>query len=315
MAEGGIGQPFEVAFVGDQPMHLRVRRQHHRPRLPGGEQGGMSGFLQGEVGEPVVDQINHFAGMLQLPRAGVPVQFARVGHHGGDTGLLEHRPEALELGVEELRRRIGIDNRDPAQRPPVAGFEPPLAAEHRQRLGKQGVAGHAPGIHQVSHQRQAAGVGVDLDQLRPGGREVKVVAHADAGSARRGVGGQRRAEHGDLVARVGQHAFHRRHQRDHRGAVGFGQRYADGGKEAGPFGQRLGAIDRGQRSRQRGGQGEARCHWRLRKGVHSLRSRDSPRPEPATGGAGASVPAKKAATSSNRRVRRIGGSERQTRLP
>ncbi len=111
-------------------------------------------------------------------RLAVEAQFARVADDGGDAVLFEQCPEQREFGRQELFRRVFIDDGD-APQGGITPLQTPFLAKHGDEfitdarpLGCPAVLGQQVGIEQAT-----AGIGVDFDELRAGGRQVEIVAH------------------------------------------------------------------------------------------------------------------------------------------
>jgi hypothetical protein len=121
-----------------------------------------------EIGEAVVDEVEL---RFTLPEVAMAQgEFGRIADEGLDAMRREQLLEPEELGIQVLALGLLIDDGERLQFASAA-----LGTEHRDKSGKD--------VLPVGLQRgeqAAAGIGVDLDELRPRGRQVKVVAHEDA---------------------------------------------------------------------------------------------------------------------------------------
>ena len=154
----------------------RVRRQDHGAGQAGGADGAAGLAFEVEIGQPVVDQVDRFAGQ---PEFAVGInKIGRIGDDGGDAVGGEEIAAEFEFRRQELPGRRLVDDGDAAQRR-VAPGQPPFGKEHVEDRGEQRgtVVGPPVGGQQVGVEQAAAGIGVDLDQLRASRRQVEVVAH------------------------------------------------------------------------------------------------------------------------------------------
>jgi len=121
LADTNLRQPLlvpeghQIALVGVQRMHLRMRGENHRVGQIGGTQGRMLRLGESEVGEPVVDQIDPGAATSQA--LAIKGQLIRVGDHRRQTMRFEQLAEEFEFGRQILLAGPCVNNRDAHQRP------------------------------------------------------------------------------------------------------------------------------------------------------------------------------------------------------
>jgi len=168
-------------------------------------------------------------------------EFAGVGNYGGEAVGLEQLAEEFELRRQVLLGRMLVDDGDAHERL-IASHQAPLLAEHvdeglldAQCLGLVGMRHEQPGIQQA-----AAGIGVDLDELRPAGRQVNVVAEENAACRQRPLCRGRRPGQDALLE--GRHRHHRFDGRDQ-----FGHRRQRGGRDMDLGGREQRGVRLGQR--------------------------------------------------------------------
>ena len=187
----------EPPLVREQEVLARRRRHHHLVREVGGAQRARALACEREVR---IAQVYELYGPIAEGEAAVWArgELARVGDARLDARVREQRAKQLELRREKLLSRCVVDDRDPAQPVALTGsrarsaycgvlgservHEVALEVVHREQLRAN--AGQLLGVAQrggvEAIQQRAAGVRVDLDQARTGGRDVKVVAHEHA---------------------------------------------------------------------------------------------------------------------------------------
>ena len=167
---------------------------HHSSSFPDGTYGGEpNGFIL----------TCHDSG-LKIYFAGDTSLFGDmklIGDHGIDAVPVKQALEQQELGVQILAARRVVDDRDACERR-VAALPSPLLPEHvhdrrfvetperTERCGLGTARALRPRQYQI--EQATAGVGVDLDQARAIGVEMKVVTEKRAARAERVRGYRRR---------------------------------------------------------------------------------------------------------------------------
>jgi hypothetical protein len=131
---------------------------------------------------PVVDQVDSVA--VQPDAPGIGAQSSWIDHVGRRAPFLEQFGKGLHFGEQELRFRILVEDDDAARSSQRSAAETGhLGSEGFQKGTPQPTGGLAGGLQRgemgQSGQQTAAGVGIDLDEPRPVGGQVKIVAHHD----------------------------------------------------------------------------------------------------------------------------------------
>ena len=187
-------------------MGMRVWRQYHGTGFIGLAQRFVARLIQVEISQTVVDHVHRGTLMPQL--AVVPSECRWIGNGGGQTKAGKQLTEQLKLRRQVLRDRVVVDDQHRLQWR-CATLQSPLGLEHveqglLQRIGlafkwKRPIHGFAAGLLgpcQRDVEQGAPGIGVDLDQSRTLGAEVKVKTHAGADRAEGVLRNGRRARQG-----------------------------------------------------------------------------------------------------------------------
>ena len=184
-------------------MGARMRADDRLASQPGLPERSLGRLLQREIGQPVVNEVDR---LVAMPQAAVPAhQLVRTADHSRDAVALEQFAVQEKLGIQVLLLRPFVDDGDKRRcadtalnrRCSVCALQPPFGEEHfEQRLL------HRVGFHRLHRQpgdlgttrpmgpcqhrvqQRAAGVGVDLDQLRAVRAQVEVEPQQAAGRTR-----------------------------------------------------------------------------------------------------------------------------------
>ena len=201
--ESRITKQRQVALVGIQGMGARMRADDRFASQPGLPERGLGRLFQREIGQPVVNEVDR---LVAMPQAAVPAhELVRTADRSLDAVAPEQFAVQEKLGVQVLLLRPFVDDGDKGRcaeaalnrRGSVCALQPPFGEEHLiqrllhrvgfHRLHRQpGDLGTTRPVGPCQHrvQQRAAGVGVDLDQLRAGRAQMEVESQQAAGRTR-----------------------------------------------------------------------------------------------------------------------------------